>query len=62
MFLLSHSERSVLVHYDFLVAGYVLLVVQYLMVSKVHPNDAMQSIYLIVIGNPLMLSPDFPPP
>lgn len=31
------------------------------MVSNQYPNDAGQSNGPIVIGNPLMLSPDFPP-
>ena len=61
MYLPSHTGKFAPFDSDYPAVGYDLPAVQYLMVSKGHPNDVTQSVCPIVIGNPLMLSPDFPP-
>lgn len=57
----SHTGKSLPCHSGFPVLKYVLPAVPNQTVSMDSQGDGEQSVCPIVIGNPLMLSPDFPP-
>ena len=61
MWILLHTGRYEPFYYGFPVLKYVLPAVPDQTASMDSQGDGEQSVCPIVIGNPLMLSPDFPP-